>query len=86
MTIEVEEKPRCQDYGRPGSKETPDPTYDMDFSDIGEGKIQFCSACGPLAHQINTSISEAFKTGGKDFAKQFEALIMDAENKIKARD
>ncbi len=85
MTIEVEEKPRCQDYGRPGCKETPDPKYDMDFSDIGEGKIQFCSACGPLAHSINAYITDACRTGGKEFLTKFEALIVGAENKVKAK-
>ncbi len=43
----------CRDYGqRPDCLGTPNPTYTMDFSDIGEEPILWCDTCGPEAHAL----------------------------------
>lgn len=68
----------CRDRGRPGCLVEPDPRYTMDFADIGEGKIFWCTECGKMAQAINASIEHAFKTR-PNFAEEFRKAIEKAE-------
>ena len=52
----------CKDWGdAPGCLGTADSEFTMDFSDIGEGKIFWCSACGPRAKRLDELITEAYR-------------------------
>ncbi len=69
----------CNDYGDdPGCLGQADDAYTMDFTDIDEGYIYWCTKCGQRAHAQEVAINEAFDTR-PGFAKEFEAAIEKAE-------
>ena len=73
---------KCKDFGdNPDCLETVDPTYTMDWSDIGEPPMYFCSHCGKIAESMNDAIENAFRTR-LGFAKELEAAIKNEERKI----
>lgn len=77
----IEAEPTCKDFGdRPGCLGTPDPRYTMDFSDIGEDPILWCSHCGPDAHAMSEALVHAMETRGPEF----HAQLSDAVSKAKA--
>jgi hypothetical protein len=53
----------CQNFGDqsapPGCLCESDERYTMDFSDIGEGCIYWCSKCGPEAQAIDSALTKA---------------------------
>ncbi len=70
----------CNDYGdAPGCLGTPDERYTMDFSDIGQPPILWCSFCGPRAKEFERLISEAESVRGPDFVGELEKAIKQAE-------
>lgn len=70
----------CKDYGdRPGCLGTPDPKYEMNFDDIGEPPLLWCSHCGPEAHAMNDALTEALASRGPEFASEFERAVAGAE-------
>ncbi len=76
----------CQNFGdRAGCLGTPDPQYTMDFTDVGEGKIYWCSHCGPEAHAMNAALEHAFATRGPDFQRKFEEAVSKAEARGKSK-
>ena len=76
----------CKDYGsRPGCLCTPDPAYTMDFTDIDQGKIYFCSHCGPDAHAMATALERALNTRGPAFAEELAAEVDKAKAEAKAK-
>jgi len=66
----------CQDAGqnKPGCLTVADPACVMDFTDIGEGYIHWCSACGPQSHAISKVLDEALQTQ-PGFAEKFREAI-----------
>jgi hypothetical protein len=71
----------CRDYGTEGCQKYPDPKYTMDFSDIREKPIYWCSVCGPVAHAMNRMIEEALSQGGLPMFNKLEEAIRRAEKK-----
>lgn len=71
----------CNDYGDEGVSDClrdTDPAYRMDYTDIGQGYIHWCSNCGKLAHAMKDAIEEAFATR-PGFAEELKAEIDNAE-------
>lgn len=77
----------CKDYGdNPSCLKDTDERYTMDFSDVPDGGfIYWCAYCGPIAHNMQAAINEAFLTR-PDFADELKAAIdkVQEENKSKA--
>lgn len=70
---------KCRDYGeRESCLGDPDPNYTMDFSDIGEGQIYWCSSCGPEAQELNVLLVSALRTG-MITPQQLDSAITEAE-------
>ncbi len=70
----------CNDYGdNPACLKTPDQRYTMRFDDIGQPPILWCAYCGPIAHGMSASISEAFTERGDEFVAEFADAIAQAE-------
>jgi len=68
----------CNDYGdAPHCLGEIDEQYTMDFTDIGEGYIYWCSKCGSLAHAMQGAIEEAFETR-EGFTEDFRSAIETA--------
>lgn len=62
MKIDIEHK--CRDLGEKGCLGEPDPQYTMNWDDIGEEPIYWCSACGPDAQHLDMLIQELVKQPG----------------------
>lgn len=71
---------RCQNYGqRPECLRDPDPQYTMNFDDIGESPIYWCSFCGPESEVLSNALTRAIEEGGPEFAVKLERAITEAE-------
>lgn len=69
----------CNDYGgNPACLKDADPSQRMDFTDIGEGYIEWCAHCGPLAHKMEAAINERFAED-PGFKEEFAEAIGKAE-------
>jgi hypothetical protein len=76
-------KLHCRDYGdNPDCLGEVDPVYTIDFSDIGEGQILWCSHCGPIAHGMQAAIEEACRTR-PGFIEEFDKILTLEEEKAK---
>ena len=64
----------------PGCLKTVDPKYTMDFSDIGQPPIHWCSFCGPLAAAMNDALTGALESRGPEFQREAEKAITEAES------
>lgn len=73
------EKVMCRDWpDRPGCLGEIDLRYTMNFDDIGEEPIYWCTKCGMAAHAMHELINTAFEERGPEFLKTFGEAI-DAE-------
>jgi hypothetical protein len=63
----------CRDCGREA-----DPEYTMNFDDIGELPIYWCTACGMAAREMNAALEKAFAER-PGFAQQLELEIERAK-------
>lgn len=68
----------CRDFGRPGCESIPDDRYTMNWDDIGEAPIYWCTFCGKQAAALDEVISNAFDND-PGFADRFAAAIAYAE-------
>lgn len=70
----------CNDYGdNPACQGKTDPRYTMDFTDVEPNCfIHWCAYCGPIAHQMEGAINEAFRTR-PGFTEEFAEAIASAE-------
>lgn len=64
----------CKDFGRPGCCSIPDTRYTMNFDDIGELPIYWCTFCGKQAAVMDEAIKKAFDRD-PEFATKFEEAI-----------
>jgi hypothetical protein len=68
----------CQNYKDPDVPDClgeADGRYTMDFTDVvPDGKIFWCSVCGPRAQELDAKLQKAFETQ-PDFAGKLEAEI-----------
>lgn len=69
MKIEVTEGNRCHDCPQEA-----DPSFTMDYTDIGEGYIYWCSSCGPRAHAIDKALTEFLMKSPENVKKAQELL------------
>lgn len=61
------EKHRCHDADDPDAHDCvkeADPRFTMDFSDIGEEPLYWCSVCGPLAHDMSNMLMKSIEKVG----------------------
>jgi hypothetical protein len=73
---------KCQNSGQnaPGCLEIADPEQTMDFSDIGEKLIYWCSVCGRYSHAIDRAIQRlAASPEGAETLDKFAAEVEAAE-------
>lgn len=76
---------KCRDFGeRPGCLGTPDPRFTMDFSDIGEDPIYWCSFCGAEAQALDAALVSALHDG-RVSPDQLKSLLEEAEAKEKEK-
>ena len=74
----------CRDYGeRPGCLGEADERFTMNFDDIGEQPLHWCSNCGANAHAMNEALREAARKQGVVFVKRFSELVDAAEARMK---
>lgn len=64
----------CRDFGRPGCCSIPDARYTMNFDDIGEKPIYWCTFCGKQSHAMDKAIKKAFATD-PNFGERFKKAI-----------
>lgn len=82
--MKIEEGPFCRNYADPTylgeCLGAPDPRYTMDFSDIGEPPIYWCSACGPEAQEVEQALAGALAgEDGPEVADILRDMIEEAE-------
>lgn len=68
----------CKDYFDRCHKEA-DPRYRMDYTDIGQGYIHWCSECGPIWHDVQKTIYQRMDTE-PGFMEKFEAEMNKLKN------
>lgn len=56
MPILIDRTQLCQSFGAPDCEAAPDPEFTMNYDDIGEDPIYFCSTCGPIARQVSEAL------------------------------
>jgi len=79
----IETKKVCKDYGEPGCLEEVDERFTMNFDDIGEEPVYWCSNCGQRAKELEALLLFAVMEKGFD---KVEKLINDAyEKQVKDR-
>lgn len=66
--------------GPAGCLREADPKYEMDFSDIGEQPLHWCSACGPREHALQESIMSAM-ADRPELKEKLRAAIDEANQK-----
>lgn len=71
----------CRDAytGRPGCLVDSDPSFTMNFDDIGEGSIFWCSSCGKEAAAMSAALDKALHERGPAWAEHFRAQVEIAE-------
>lgn len=72
----------CRNYGLPGCKKEIDSSYTMNFDDIGEEPLYWCSKCGEDSHKLATVLEQAISIRGPEFIKSFADALDKAEAEI----
>lgn len=57
-----------------------DPRFEMDFSDLGEGPLEWCAEHGPDAHAMNDALQRMLLSDPK-FAAKLDAEITKVEKR-----
>jgi hypothetical protein len=69
------DKKVCRDFGEPHCKGEIDERYTLNFDDIGQPPIYFCSSCGPFWNKVADNLVKVLKTRGTEFAE----TVVEAE-------
>lgn len=77
---------RCRDFGGIGCLSVPDEKFTMDFSDINQGQIHWCSNCGPKAARLYKAFIEAMNERGPEFREMATDAINKAANAQRAQE